>query len=161
MLQFPCSLKPLGGAQHQRRQRHKSRIWLVQCGKISVLHVRTHLRRITCLSITCWKHLNTWKDHRYYGFIINRASVRVVSTKSTEMYTKVKWFGISLVFYVTNTLHDCLETFLFLRWKIFHSFVEVTRKIRAEYIKFMNLNYGLKQIVQCEWFSQLGALLKL
>ena len=73
--------------------------------------------------------------------------------------------GISLVFYITNTtLHDCLELGHFSSRveKLNHSFVELTREICDEYIKFMYLigmNCRLKQSFQYARCSHLEVLL--
>ena len=61
----------------------------------------THLWRIQCIPITCC--LNTWKDHGYCGYIINRASVRVVATKCSEIYSsEMVWYFIGVPYHKQN-----------------------------------------------------------
>ena len=47
--------------------------------------------QVTIDAKTCY--LYTWKGHRCYGYIINRAFVRVVIYK--KIYIEVAWFCIS------------------------------------------------------------------
>ena len=55
---LPHSTNHIINKWHQQRQRHKSMIWLVECGKIIVLHVRhafwCNFFHVVCITTT-WK----------------------------------------------------------------------------------------------------------
>lgn len=76
--------------------------------------------------------LHTWKDHRCYGYKINRAFVRErlkILQKKSEMV--LYFIGAAIV---NRTLHECLEI------RNFSSKVENISLLRCAYWKYFSLN---------------------
>ena len=149
MCSLPLSLCRLHNRMmHLRQQHHKSRIWLVESGKISVLHVRHALKKN---SVPLNNLLSSHEKRSPLLWLHNNNS-RLCPSSLYKVF-KNKLYSSEMVWYFIGVPYNkqnitCLfgvSKFLYSCWKIFHSFAELTREICDEYIKLMYLNCRLKR----------------